>query len=58
MDKFVYVCAAKHAGAYSVANSIDTIDFLHPIEVGDMVSLMASNNYEGKSSMIVGIRVI
>ncbi len=58
MDKVAYVCAAKHAGAYSVTASIDTVDFLHPIEVGDLVSLMASINYVGKSSMIVGIRVI
>ncbi len=58
MDKVAYVCAAKHAGTYSVTASIDTVDFLHPIEVGDLVSLMASINYVGKSSMIVGIRVI
>jgi acyl-CoA hydrolase len=58
MDKVAYVCASKHAGAYCVTASIDTVDFLHPIEVGELVSLMASINYVGNSSMIVGIKVI
>lgn len=58
MDKVAYVCAAKHAGYYCVTASIDTVDFLHPVEVGELVSLMASVNYVGKTSLVVGIRVI
>src|SRR6202000_2259586 len=58
MDKVAYVCAAKHAGNYCVTASIDTVDFLEPVEVGDLVSLMASVNYVGKTSLVVGIRVI
>jgi len=58
MDKVAYVCAAKHAGNYCVTASIDTVDFLQPVEVGDLVSLMASVNYVGKTSLVVGIRVI
>ena len=58
MDKVAYVCAAKHAGNYCVTASIDTVDFLHPVEVGELVSLMASVNYVGKTSLVVGIRVI
>src|SRR6195952_4492730 len=58
MDKVAYVCAAKHAGNYCVTASIDAVDFLAPIEVGDLVSLMASVNYVGKTSLVVGIRVI
>lgn len=58
MDKVAYVCAAKHAGNYAVTASIDAVDFLHPVEVGEMVSLMAAVNYVGKSSMVVGIRVV
>src|ERR1043165_10148496 len=45
MDKVAYVCASKHAGNYCVTASIDTVNFLEPIEVGDLVSLMASVNY-------------
>src|SRR6201996_2111478 len=58
MDKVAYVCAAKHAGNYCVTASIDAVDFLEPVEVGDLVSLMASVNYVGKTSLVVGIRVI
>lgn len=58
MDKVAYVCAAKHAGNYCVTASIDTVDFLQPVEVGELVSLMASVNYVGKTSLVVGIRVI
>ncbi|MCC8423319.1 acyl-CoA thioesterase [Mucilaginibacter sp. UR6-11] len=58
MDKVAYVCAAKHAGNYCVTASIDTVDFLQPVEVGDLVSLMASVNYVGHTSLVVGIRVV
>jgi acyl-CoA hydrolase len=34
------------------------VNFLAPVEVGELVSLMASVNYVGKTSMIIGIRVI
>jgi acyl-CoA hydrolase len=57
MDKVAYACASKHAGSYCVTVSVDTVDFMEPIEVGELVSLHASINYVGKSSMIVGIRV-
>jgi uncharacterized protein (TIGR00369 family) len=58
MDKVAYVCAAKHAGAYCVTASIDTVDFLAPVEVGELVSLLASVNYVGNSSLVIGIKVI
>ncbi len=57
MDKVAYACASKHAGAYCVTVSVDRVEFLEPVEVGELVSLKASVNYVGKTSMIVGIRV-
>lgn len=57
MDKVAYACASRHAGAYCVTVSVDTVDFLKPVEVGELVSLKASVNYVGNSSMIIGIRV-
>ncbi len=57
MDKVAYVCAAKHSGAYCVTVSVDGVEFREPVEVGELVSLAASINYVGNSSMIVGIRV-
>jgi uncharacterized protein (TIGR00369 family) len=58
MDKVAYACAAKHAGTYCVTVTVDNVDFLQPVEVGELVSLMASVNYVGNTSLVVGIRVI
>lgn len=58
MDKVAYACASKHAGNYCVTVSADGIEFLEPVEVGDLVSLYASVNYVGRTSMIVGIKTI
>ena len=58
MDKVAYVCASKHSGAYCVTVSVDGVEFKEPVEVGELVSLSASINYVGNSSMIVGIRVV
>jgi uncharacterized protein (TIGR00369 family) len=57
MDKVAYACASKHSGNYCVTVSVDKVEFLQPVEVGELVSLHASVNYVGRSSMIVGIRV-
>ncbi len=58
MDKVAYVCASKHAGNYCVTVSVDNVNFLAPAEVGDLVSMIASVNYVGRSSLVVGIRVV
>lgn len=58
MDKVAYACAAKHAGNYCVTVTVDGVNFLQPVEVGELVSLMASVNYVGKTSLLVGIKVI
>ena len=58
MDKVAYATATKHSGAYCVTVSVDTVDFLQPVEVGDLVSLHARVNYVGRSSMVIGIKVI
>ncbi|GGF02842.1 acyl-CoA thioesterase [Hymenobacter cavernae] len=58
MDKVAYAAAAKHAGTYCVTVSVDGVDFLQPVEVGELVSLLASVNYVGRTSLLVGIRVI
>ena len=58
MDKVAYATASKHSGAYCVTVSVDTVDFLQAVEVGELVSLKASINYVGNSSMVIGIKVI
>lgn len=57
LDQIAFACASKFSGQYCVTASVDTVDFLSPIEVGELVTLKASVNYVGNSSMIVGIRV-
>ena len=57
MDKVAYVCASKYSGAYCVTVSVDGVEFKEAVEVGDLISMAASVNYVGNSSMIVGIRV-
>ena len=58
MDKVAYACATKHAGSYVVTVSVDNVEFRQPVEVGELVSLHASVNYVGNSSLIVGIKVV
>jgi uncharacterized protein (TIGR00369 family) len=57
LDQVAFACASKFSGNYCVTASVDTVNFLKPIEVGELVTMKASVNYVGKSSMIVGIRV-
>ena len=57
LDQIAFACASKFCGNYCVTASVDTVNFLKPIEVGELVTMKASVNYVGKSSMIVGIRV-
>ena len=57
MDKAAYACASKHAGNYCVTVSVEEVEFLQPVEVGELVSLTATVHYVGNSSMVVGIKV-
>jgi len=57
LDQIAFACASKFSGNYCVTASVDTVNFLKPIEVGELVTMKASVNYVGRSSMIVGIRV-
>jgi uncharacterized protein (TIGR00369 family) len=57
LDQVAFACGSKFSGNYCVTASVDTVNFLKPIEVGELVTMKASVNYVGKSSMIVGIRV-
>ncbi len=57
MDQIAFACASKHSGSYCVTASVDTVDFINPIEVGELVTMKASVNYVGRTSMVIGIRV-
>jgi len=57
MDQIAYMCASKHSGNYCVTASVNRVDFLNPVEVGQMLHLKASVNYTGNTSMVVGLHV-
>jgi uncharacterized protein (TIGR00369 family) len=57
MDQVVFACASKHSGHYCVTASVNRVDFLHPVEVGEILHLKAAVNYTGNTSMVIGVRV-
>lgn len=57
MDQIAFACASKHSENYCVTASVNTVDFLNPIEIGELVTMKASINFVGTTSMVVGIRV-
>jgi uncharacterized protein (TIGR00369 family) len=57
MDKVAYACASKHAGAYCVTVTVDGVEFLQPVEVGDLLHLDATVHFVGNTSLVVGIKV-
>lgn len=57
MDQVAFACASRHSGYYCVTASVNTVNFLNPVEVGELLIMKASINYTGNSSMEVGLRV-
>jgi acyl-CoA hydrolase len=57
IDVCAAVAAMRHCGGTAVTASIDRLDFLVPIHVGDIVVLQAQVNYAARTSMEVGCRV-
>ncbi len=52
------MAAHRHARNYVVTASMDHVDFLTPVRVGDLVILQSSVNRAFKSSMEVGVKVL
>lgn len=61
MMQWIDVCAGvsaiRHAGGAVVTASIDRLDFLVPVRLGDIVVLQSRVNYVRRTSMEVGCRV-
>src|SRR5271155_3269199 len=51
------MAAHRHSRSYVVTASIDHMDFLHPVHVGDLVVLKSSVNKAFHTSMEVGVKV-
>jgi len=56
-DQAGAAAAIRHAGRICVTASIDRLDFLNPVNVGDLVTLKSSVNYVHRTSMEVGVRI-
>lgn len=58
MDEAAYLCASRYAEAYCVTAALDHVDFASAIRVGDMVTIRASVNAVGTTSMQIGLQVV
>jgi acyl-CoA hydrolase len=56
IDTAAGVVATRHARCNVVTASIERLDFIHPVYIGNLLSLKASLNMVGTSSMEVGVR--
>ena len=57
IDSVAAIVAVRHAKTNIVTASIDRLDFLYPVFAGNLVTLKASLNLVGTSSMEIGVRV-
>lgn len=57
IDDAAGVVAIKHTGCNVVTASIDRLDFLHPVFIGNLLTVKACINMVGKTSMEIGVRV-
>ena len=57
IDNTAAVVAVRHARSNVVTVSIDRMDFFYPAYAGELITLKASLNNAGKTSMEIGVRV-
>ncbi len=57
IDICAAICASKHNNRVCVTASVDRIDFIHSINLGDTVTLFSSINRVFNTSMEVGVKV-
>ena len=57
IDTAAGVAAARHARCNAVTASIDRLDFHNPAFIGELLTIKASLNLVGKTSMEIGARV-
>jgi acyl-CoA hydrolase len=55
IDKTASITASRHARRNVVTASIDRVDFIQPIRLGDIVTIRSRLNYTGRTSMEIGV---
>ena len=58
IDMAAAMVAERHSNRPVVTVHVDDISFKAPIRIGDHVLIKASLNFVGKSSMLVGVKVV
>lgn len=58
IDMAAAMVAERHSNRPVVTVHVDDISFKAPIKIGDHVLIKASLNYVGKSSMLIGVKVV
>jgi len=57
MDIAAAICGFRHCRTAVVTASVDSLSFVTPIKIGDIVSIRASVNFTAKTSLEIGVRV-
>ena len=57
VDNAAGLAAIRHSRGPVVTAAIDQMSFIEPVQLGSLVTVKASLNYVGNSSMEVGVRV-
>ena len=57
VDTAAGIAATRHCRSRVVTVSLDSMSFLHPVHIGDLVTVRASVNDVGSTSLEVGVRV-
>jgi acyl-CoA hydrolase len=57
IDSAAAVAATRHARCDCVTASIDKLDFFSPVYIGNFLTLKASINLVGRTSMEIGVRM-
>jgi acyl-CoA hydrolase len=56
-DEVAGIAAVRHSGRRVVTAAMDRMNFLHPVYVGQLVTVKATVNAAWRTSMEVGVRV-
>ena len=57
VDQAGAIVTARHTHRNCVTASVDRMDFISPVYIGNLVFAKASINYTGKTSMEIGVRI-
>ena len=57
LDRVAYACAVRYCRNYCVTLFVDEVQFKEPIQVGELVTFLASVVYTGNKSLEIGIKV-